>query len=88
VGPRVGLDGCGKYRPHRDSIHIHTHTHTYIYIYKTVVALCHKNCGQPCFMSLEDASAPYLQLSTVTENNINARIYNAHPALASRNVVS
>jgi hypothetical protein len=21
VGPRTGLDGCGKYRPQRDSIH-------------------------------------------------------------------
>ena len=20
VGPRAGLDGCGKYRPHRDSV--------------------------------------------------------------------
>ena len=35
VGPKAGLDGCGKSRPRRDSIpgsHAHTHTHTHTYI--------------------------------------------------------
>jgi hypothetical protein len=28
VGPRAGLDGCGKSRPHRDSIHRPSSLHT------------------------------------------------------------
>ena len=36
VGPRAGLDGCGKYRPQRDPVpdppaHRHPGTHIFIY---------------------------------------------------------